>query len=76
MGYNVNDSVVRADRFKPSGKWYDSRALDMSSFYDEPLVHDAVRKAMMLTNMQLEEGWMLVVLEPYHVNSHPVILKG
>jgi hypothetical protein len=23
MGYSVDEGVVRADRFKPSGKWYE-----------------------------------------------------
>lgn len=76
MGYAVSDGVVRADRFKPSGKWYDSIALEMGAVYDDNLIHDAVRRAMELQRVKLEKDWMLVVLEPYHKHSHPIIIKG
>lgn len=76
MGYSIEEGVVRADRFKPSGKWYDSIALDMSDFYNEPMQQNAIRGAMARQKISLEEGWSIVVLEPYHVNSHPMMLKG
>lgn len=77
MGYSESDSIVRADRFKPSGKWYDSIALEMNDYYNvPPVVHDAVRLAAERQGVVVHEGWWLVVLEPYHIHSHPVILKG
>lgn len=76
MGYSMNDGVVRADRFKPSGKWYDSIALDMSRHYNAVLIHNAVLNAMEDQGVKLEPGWSIVVLEPYHKHSHPVMLKG
>ena len=43
MGYAVSDSVVRADRFKPSGKWYETIALKMDGFYiTVPKCHSAM----------------------------------
>lgn len=76
MGYAVDEGIVRADRFKPSGKWYDSIALDMSQNYNDNLIHNAVKASAERQDVKLDEGWTLVVLEPYHVHSHPVIIKG
>lgn len=75
MGYSAEDYMVRADRFKPSGKWYDTFALNMSGCFEMSSVFDAVRSAMRLQGIELEKGWLLVVLEPYHKHSHPVIIK-
>lgn len=77
MGYSPHDSQVRADRFKPSGKWYDTRVLEMAPYYNETFLHIAVEKAYADTSaVPLDEGWSLVVLEPYHRHSHPIMLKG
>ncbi len=76
MGYSIDEGVVRADRFKPSGKWYDSIALNMSGHYTTSLIHDAVRLAAEAQGVKLETNWMLVVLEPYHQYSHPIIIIG
>lgn len=76
MGYSTNEGVVRADRFKPSGKWYDSIALDMSGCYNTSPIQVAIRDAMNRQDIRLEPGWSLVALEPYHKHSHPIMLKG
>jgi hypothetical protein len=82
MGYSSKNSHVRIDRFKSrTGKWYDSLELDMYGFYNESLIHDALRKAIEKQfnesiNNFLEDGFFIVVcLKPYHVHSHPIILK-
>ena len=77
MGYSTNEGIVRADLFKPSGKWHESIALDMSADYNKTLIHSAVCDAWVRAGRSaLEAGWLLVVLEPYHKHSHPVMLKG
>lgn len=76
MGYAVSDSVVRADRFKPSGKWYDSIALEMGSQFEISSIHDAINAALERQGVTLGKGWSLVVLEPYHKHSHPIMLRG
>jgi hypothetical protein len=35
MGYTTNSGMVRVDRFKPGGKWYDTWEVDMSAYYNE-----------------------------------------
>jgi hypothetical protein len=78
--YSLQASKVRISRFKPSGKWYDDFEVDMNDFYNEPLIHPAVLKAWEASrdpgSRSLEEGWMLVCLEPYHHNAHPVMIIG
>lgn len=82
MGYTGQEGMVRADRFRPSGKWYDTFALDMSEFYAEPLIHDALDLA--IRDHQKghqghpcatpdDPGWFIVVAEPYHQHAHPIV---
>jgi hypothetical protein len=79
MGFHINDSMVRVDLFKPSGKWSESFAIDMGEFYNELLIHDAVTKAWLKTREIQDplhwKEWTLVCLEPYHKHSHPVIIR-
>ena len=75
MGYAVEDSKVRLDRFKQSGKWYDSYSLDMQGFWDVgPTPHDAVQAAMDKQGIRGIEGGFVIVLEPYHKHSYPVVI--
>lgn len=77
MGYSASESIVRADQFKPSGKWYQSIALEMGDLWHAPNIHDAIRIAWeRATGNPLPEGWRVVVLEPYHVHSHPIMIVG
>lgn len=56
MGFTTNEGMVRVDRFKPGGKWYDTWAVDMSRWYNQdagrssgellPPVWEAVRLAI------------------------------
>lgn len=73
MGYSVSDSVVRVDRFRLSGKWYDTLAVDMERFYTHYGVKEALQEAMRAAGHNYLD-WIVVCLEPYHQNSHPVSL--
>jgi hypothetical protein len=33
MGFSTDDAIVRVERFKPGGKWYDTWAVDMREYY-------------------------------------------
>lgn len=74
MGYNAQDSFVRVDRFKPNGKWYDTFAIDMGEFYNDPFIHDALKKAIIGAGVNID-GYRIVCLEPYHKYAHPVMLS-
>jgi hypothetical protein len=83
MGFAVEDSKVRGDLFKDvqlnGGKWYETVALDMRGYYDNHempgggwrSIHDSVL-ACFQEQVGGHHGMLLVVLEPYHVDSHPV----
>lgn len=85
MGYSVSSAIVRGDLFTERGKWKYSVAIDMTNFYGTLLIHDAVRKAIRATPAEVRgvldsavsegSGYWLVVLEPYHRNSYPVMIK-
>jgi len=76
--FSESPSSVRVDRFRESGKWYDTYAIDMRQYYNLPSIHDAVARAWLderwATGTGLE-SFFLVCLDPYHVHSHPVILR-
>lgn len=69
--YADNPGMVRVDYFKDSGKWYMTEAHDMSEFYNEPSIHDAVRKTLERDGRWLPH-FTIVVLKPYHQHAHPV----
>lgn len=84
MGYTVNESMVRVDIFKPSGKWYESIAIDMNEFYNEPIIHDALKKALAKGDTN-DRKWetidgsertltskFAICLHPYHENAFPI----
>lgn len=77
MHYSNNPAHVRMSVFKPSGKWVQDIAVDMTGLYQSPtLVQDAVWVAFRNGGYSLELGYVLVCLEPYHEFSHPVMIFG
>lgn len=86
MGFTVNDSMVRGDLFTETGKWKYTITLDMTGLYNfGPTPYDAVREAFYTKvveginqpkrNTRNFAGWKLVVLEPCHEFSYPVLLR-
>jgi hypothetical protein len=75
MGYCIHASVVRVDRFKQRGKWYESIAVDMSEYYNHPDIHDALRRCLARDGYVIDD-WTWVCLEPYHKHSHPIMLRA
>lgn len=89
MGFTTNESRVRVDFFKPSGKWYGTGSIDMDAFY-EGLIHECVLQACEREQADKNGQWgytftpaewlagggTIVCLEPYHEHSHPVMLRG
>jgi len=75
MGYCTDNSVVRVDFFKKSGKWYATRAVDMNDWYHHPDIFYAVAKSIINTIEARYVDMIAVMLEPYHVNSHPIMIS-
>lgn len=78
-------SVVRVDFFKASGKWYTTETVDMGATYQEPLLDDAVAKALFnylkkpskpggVCELRLSE-MTAVILDPFHEHNLPVMLR-
>lgn len=71
--YNENPGMVRVDYYKPGGKWYMTEAHDMSEFYDERDIYEAVRKTLIRDGRYLTH-FTIVVAQPYHKNAYPIML--
>lgn len=81
MGYSEEDSAVRVDFFKPSGKWYCTEAVKFIGEWkasSDNLIHDAFKRSLR-EHFKDEPGrlsdMVAVCLEPYHEYSHPLMLK-
>lgn len=75
MGYSNDESIVRVDRFKPSGKWIDDLAINMGAHYNDTIIQDALRDALRESGFELGY-YTFVCLEPYHKHSHPIMIRG
>ena len=71
--YSDNPGMVRAEFFRPSGKWYTTEALDMNKFYREATPIDAVIAALEI-HREMSNNYIIIVTEPYHKNPYPVCL--
>ena len=77
MGYSDDDSIVRVDFFKASGKWYETEAVKWTGSYDEGLIHDEFAKSLRdhLEDDRFKE-MDAVCLEPYHAHGYPIQIKA
>jgi hypothetical protein len=47
MYFNENPGMCRVDLFKHNGnRWCTTISVDMTNYYDEPIIHDALYKAI------------------------------
>ena len=70
MNFSVDESSVRVDLFKPSGKWSETVAIIEADYTG--CVHESVKKAL---NKVLDGrcvGYTAVCLEPCHELGHPI----
>lgn len=77
MGYHDDNSMVRVDFFKPSGKWYTTEAVKFL-YYNEGDIHFAFAKSL-CEHFKDSPGRLsdmdAICLEPYHIHNHPIMLK-
>lgn len=73
-GFDPDPSKVRADWFTGDSrlKWKYTDALPMRGYFDQLSVYDAVGLAW--ERLGRYRGLVLVVLDPYHRNSYPVMI--
>ena len=80
MGYHTNDAMVRVDFFRPSGKWYATEAVHWTGEYREGVIRDEFAKSLRdhfaTTNPKRLSEMDAVCLEPYHMHSHPIMIKA
>ena len=88
MGYIDDESMVRVDFFKPSGKWYYTIGIKWLTYFSPNSKHlgegkvgllifdafeEALKEAGEITDKD-REGWFAVCLKPYHEHSHPLMI--
>lgn len=73
MGFTTDESSVRVDAFKPSGKWVSTFSVQFKT-YDNCCIHDAFKEALRDALGVRLKGMTMVCIEPYHQYSHPISL--
>lgn len=86
MGFSLDDKQVEANVFNDTGKWKYTVQLDYSvgrwDSYDLWFEAALALKVATLkgtsgvTFSELPKDWIMVVLEPYAYNTHPIMVKG
>lgn len=76
MGYINDDSCVRVDFFKPSGKWYCTESVVWMGY--DVYIFDEFKNSLIVhfkTNQNLSD-MDAVCLEPYNANAYPIMIKA
>lgn len=69
--------MVRVDFFKESGKWYTTEEMEMIGGFDKTTsIHEAFIKSLGMTFPENYHEFIAVCLEPYHENSHPLMVMN
>lgn len=76
MNYSNDESMVRVDFFKPSGKWYTTEAIKWTGGYKGVCIHTALSQSLRDALGDRLSEMDAVCLEPYHEYSHPVMIKN
>ena len=74
--YSENESSVRVDFFKSSGKWYMTKAIDWTGGYKNCCIHEAFEKSLFDNFGNAFTEFDAVCIEPYHEHSHPIQRKA
>jgi len=77
MGYTADDSLVRVDFFKTTGKWYDTVSMKWDRFRctDKDGSFEDIRdtfKRCIKEQFKNRSDMIAICLHPYHEYSHPV----
>ena len=81
MGYSSDESSVRVDFFKPSGKWYATEAVkwitkgEWGTGYIVDEFEESLREHFK-DNLNRYSDMDAVCLEPYHAMPYPLMLKN
>lgn len=73
--YCADESMVRVDFFKSSGKWYTTEAVKWTGDYSSS-IHEAFGKSLRDHLGDRLQEMDAVCLLPYHEFAHPIQLKN
>lgn len=77
--YSDDETMVRVDFFKESGKWYTTEAVKWIG-YTNIAIHEAFKQSLRnhfaKDNPTRLSEMDAICLEPYHEHRHPIMLKS
>lgn len=81
MGYNSDDSMVRVDFFRESGKWYTTEEMKWDRWSmkladgSTELVDETFERCLNQEFGDSFRGMIAICLEPYHENAFPLMVR-
>jgi hypothetical protein len=77
MGYSEDDSIVRVDFFKSSGKWYTTEAVKWTGEWknEDHLIHEEFAKSLRDALGNRLKDMDAICLEPYYECPFPIQIK-
>lgn len=75
MNYTDDDSMVRVDFFKPTGKWYTTEAVKWL-YFSKVSIHESFAESLRVHLGTRLSDMDAICLDPYHEHSHPVMIKN
>ena len=76
MGYTTDETTIRVDFFKPSGKWYETVSIKWVApyFASEMDIHEGFKRSLRASIGDRLRGMTAVCLEPYHELAFPLMI--
>ncbi len=75
MHYSNDPAMCRVDLFKPSGKWYDTKAIRLPVYYSSSkTIHELFIEELKEQLGGNFKGFRAVCLEPHHKYAHPLMI--
>ncbi|WP_299310873.1 hypothetical protein [uncultured Halomonas sp.] len=75
MGYSSDETMVRVDFFKPDGKWCATEAVKWTGSYFSKSSEEAFKKSLRDHLNKRFAGMTAACLEPFHIQTQPMMLK-
>ncbi len=77
MGYSADNSRVRVDFFRETGKWYTTEAVQWYGGYVQGAtsIHDEFRESLKRHLQGRLSGMWAVCLDPYHEHAFPLMVR-
>lgn len=73
MNYSENPAMCEVNFFKPSGKWYCTKIMDMTEYYSELNYAPQFKEFLQKKLGDRLSGMVAVCIHPYNKHEYPIM---